>query len=158
MNRQMKLAFSFCYVLFSLVGGCATPERQLTREIIETPVDKRASVLARFPADKQLDIFMYAYTKMEPPRILAGELASNWRTTLPVVKAHLMTDTDEVTLSGMMMILSAVSSQYCSLEDRSDILTAASQAVGKIRAPHRELAEQQLKQIAHPEMHLPPCQ
>jgi hypothetical protein len=146
-----------CIFLYS-IGGCANPDRDLTREVIRLPVEERGQALSKFPAEKQLDLYMYAYTRMEPPVILAGEVASNWQTTLPVIKARLSTERYDHSLAGLMMILSAISSQYCSLAKRDDVLAVASQAVNKIEPPYRDLANEQLNQLMHPGKQLPPCQ
>jgi hypothetical protein len=145
-------------VLLALILGCSNPDKEAAWAIIRTPSEQRGQALSRLTPEKQVDIFVYADTKIEPPLILAGEVASNWKSTLPIVKQRLASETDSRILAGMMMILSATSSQYCSLSDREDVLSAASQAVNKIGAPYRDLAEKQLKEITQPQNRLSPCQ
>jgi len=57
-----------------------------------------------------------------------------------------------------MLALSAISSQYCSLAERNDVLVVAKQAVSRIGPPYRDLADRQLNLMKHPEKQLPPCQ
>jgi hypothetical protein len=146
----------FCVPL-ALASGCSYPDKEAAWEIIKMPPEQRGQALSRLSPEKQINIFVYANTKIEPPLILAGEVASNWKSTLPVVKQRLASETDARTLAGMMMILSVVSANYCSLSNREDVLSAASQAVNKLGEPYRDLAEKQLKEIAHPLNRLPPC-
>jgi hypothetical protein len=158
MRRLLTPLWMGLGVLLTLISGCSNPDKEAAWEIIRTPSEQRGQALSRLTPEKQVDIFVYADTKIEPPLILAGEVASNWKSTLPVVKQRLASETDSRILAGMMMILSATSSQYCSLSDREDVLSAASQAVNKIGAPYRDLAEKQLKEITHPQNRLSPCQ
>jgi len=157
MKRQMALICSCLGLFLTLISGCSNPDKEAAWEIIKMPTEQRGPALSRLAPEKQVDVFLYAYTQIEPPRILAGEVASNWKSTLPVVKNRLVSETNPPMLAGLMMILSAVSANYCALSEREDVLTAASQAVNKLGAPYRDLAEKQLKEIAHPEKQLPPC-
>lgn len=157
MKMRGALRFLLGYVLSSAISGCANPDKELTRELLSLPVEQRAQALSKFPAEKQLDLYMYAYNRMEPPVILAGEVARNWQTTLPVIKSRISTEKSDHLLAGLMMILSAMSSQYCSLAKRDDVLAVASQAVSKIGPPYRDLARKQLNEIRHPENQLPSC-
>ncbi len=158
MRRRLTPLWMGLGVLLALISGCSNPDKEAAWAIIRTPSEQRGQALSRLTPEKQVDIFVYADTKIEPPLILAGEVASNWKSTLPIVKQRLASETDSRILAGMMMILSATSSQYCSLSDREDVLSAASQAVNKIGAPYRDLAEKQLKEITHPQNRLSPCQ
>jgi hypothetical protein len=158
MKNQITGGIFIFILCISALPGCADSTRRLTYEIVSTPPEQRATVLSRLPAEKQLDVYEYAYRRMEPSVILAGEVASNWRTTLPAITDRLARNDSEQSLVGLMMILSAVSSQNCSLAKRNDTLLAASQAVSKISPPNRELAERQLKKIKNPDRDLPPCE
>lgn len=156
MKRRLHSGCAFG-VLLALISGCSDPDRETAWKIIKMSPEQRIQALSRLAPEKQVDIFVYAYTRIEPPTILAGEVASNWKSTLPVVKQRLTSETDDRILAGMMMILSATSAQYCSLSDREDVLSAASQAANKIGAPYRDLAEKQLEKITHPQNRLSPC-
>jgi hypothetical protein len=158
MKGQTTRRILISILCINALSGCADPTRKLTYEIVRTPPEQRATALSRLPAERQLDVYEYAYRRMEPSVILAGEVASNWRTTLPVITDRLARNNSEQSLVGLMMILSTVSSQNCSLAKRNDTLLAASQAVSKISPPYRELAERQLKKIKNPDSDLPPCE
>jgi hypothetical protein len=157
--RCRLTSLSICLVvLVASISWCSNPDKEAAWEIIKTPQEQRGQALSKLSPEKQVDVFVYADTKIEPPVILAGEVASNWKSTLPVIKQRLVSETDGGTLAGMMMILSAVSAQYCSLSGREDVLSVASQAVDKIDAPYRDLAKKQLREITHPQNQLSRCQ
>ena len=158
MRRRLTSLCMCIVVLPAWISGCSNPDKEAAREIIRTPREQRGQALSRLSPEKQVDVFVYADTKVEPAVILAGEVARNWKSTLPIVKQRLASETDARTLAGMMMILSATSAQYCSLSGREDILSVASQAVSKIDPPYRDLADKQLKEITHPQNQLPFCQ
>lgn len=140
-----------------LLIGCEAPERVVTLRIIKLPAEQRLAAMSDLPAEKQVDVFLYAQSRVEPPISLAGEVAHNWRSTLPVIRDRLATESREDHLAGLMLALSAISSTFCSVSDRSDVIIAASAAVEKIGPPHRELAEEQLKRVKYPSAVLPPC-
>jgi hypothetical protein len=128
-----------------------------TREIVKMPHEQREVVLSKLTGEEQIEVYLYAYTRMEPPVILAGEMASNWPSTLPVIAKRLKTEESETSLVGLMMVLSAISSHFCSLETNNDVLEGASQVVTKIKPPYRELADKQLKEMKEPNRQLPLC-
>jgi hypothetical protein len=154
---KTRLSARLLVALLTVVG-CGNPDAELTHQILNMPVEQRGVALSRLPGEKQVAVYLYAYNRTEPPVILAGELADNWRTTLPSITARLAREDKETSAVGLIMILSAISSQYCSLADRNDVLAVARQAVSKIGPPHRELAERQLNRMEHPEKQLSPCQ
>jgi hypothetical protein len=156
-KRRMTPIWSSLGVFLALALGCSNPDKEAAWEIIRMPPEQRGQALSRLPPEKQMDIFVYADTKIEPPMTLALEVASNWKSMLPVVTQRLASETDARTLPGLMMILFAVSANYCALSERDDVLIAASRAVKKIDAPYRDAAERQLKEITHPQNKLPPC-
>jgi hypothetical protein len=145
------------WIILLIFSGCTNPDKELTNEILNKPREQRGVALSRLSGEKQVDVYLYAYRRMEPPVILAGELADNWRTTLQPVTVRLAREDNETSAVGLMMILSAISSQYCSLAKRDDVLTAATEAISKIRQPYSELAERQLRLMKTPEKQLPPC-
>jgi hypothetical protein len=157
MKLQTSLVYSLSLALPLIVSGCRNPAKEATLEIIRMPAQQRERALSQLSPEQQLDVYVYADTKIDPPLILAQEIASNWKSTLPPVKNRLESETDGATLAGLVMILSAVSTDHCSLADREDVLSAASRAIAKIGIPYRELAEKQLREIAHPDNQLPPC-
>jgi len=144
-------------IVLLLVIGCADPEKELANKILRMPIEQRAGELSQLSAKQQVDVYLYVYRRTEPPVILAGELAKNWRATLPSITSRLENEQNETSIAALMLALSAVSSQYCSLAERNDVLAVAQQAVSRIGPPYRDLAERQLSLMKHPEKQLPPC-
>jgi hypothetical protein len=145
------------WTILLISGGCKNPDKELATEILNLPREQRGVALSRLSGEKQVDVYLYGYRRMEPPVILAGELADNWRTTLQPITDRLAREDNETSAVSLIMILSAISSQYCSLANRDDVLAAATQALSKIKPPYSELAERQLRLMKTPEKQLPPC-
>lgn len=145
-------------IVLLIVTGCTNPDKELADRILRTPREQRGLELSRLSGERQVDTYLYIYRRTEPPVILAGELAENWRTTLPSITSRLGKEANETSTVALMMALSAISSQYCSVADRKDVLTVAQQAVSRIGPPYKDLAERQLNRMEHPEKQLPPCQ
>jgi hypothetical protein len=154
--RSIQLIVRAC-LLSVIIVGCTTPVGKKTREIVKMSHEQREVALSKLTGEEQIEIYLYAYNRMEPPVILAGEMASNWPSTLPVIAKRLKTEESETSLVGLMMILSTISSHFCSLETNNGVLASASYAVTKIRPPYRELADQQLKEMKEPNRQLPQC-
>jgi hypothetical protein len=81
----------------------------------------------------------------------------NWKADLPIVKQRLASDSDG-RLAQLMPVLVAISSNYCSLAERKDVLSLVSQAIPRMGDLYRASAEEDLKRIVHPTKQLPPCQ
>ena len=157
----MKIRRTVCLMIPTVlltVVGCADPDKKLADKILTMHFDQRAVELSHLSGEQQVDLYLYVYRRTEPPVILAGELANNWRTTLPSITSRLENEQNETSTAALMLALSAISSQYCSLAERSDVLAVARQAVSRIGPPYRDLAERQLNLMKHPEKQLSPCQ
>lgn len=158
MMRMKPIATWLWFGCALLLLSCdPPPERSTALRILEMPTEQRLRAMSELPPEKQVDVFLYAYTSVEPPKILAGEVAQNWKVTLPVIKDRLAKESRESYLDGLMLTLSAISARYCSLADRTDVLLVASRAVEKIGPPYRELADEQLARLKQPSADLPPC-
>jgi hypothetical protein len=157
MNRTtIPLLVCVCS-LVSGCKGCADANAKQATEIIQLPPDQRRQALVRLSPDKQLDVYLYAATSVEPPLILANELASNGPPILPLVKDRLAAEVDERRFTQLMMILVAISASDCSLEKRQDILSVVEQAIPKMKEENRQSANHLLEAITHPMKQLPPC-
>jgi hypothetical protein len=106
---------------------------------------------------KQLDVYMAAAMKLEPPIPYQGYLAANWRTVLPVVKERLASESDG-RLAALMPILVIISGNFCSLAERNDVLSLISQAIPRVGELYRASVEEDLRKIAHPTKQLTPCE
>jgi hypothetical protein len=81
------------------VGSFADDAKQ-ARAILRLPSEQRRQALTQLTPDKQLDVYLYAATRVEPPLILANELAGNRQSILPRVKDRLASEVDERRLDG----------------------------------------------------------
>jgi hypothetical protein len=138
-------------------GGCTDPNAKHARAIIEMSPQQRRQALAELPPDKQLDVYLYAATRVEPPLILANELVANGPSILPQLKGRLASERDERRFTQLMLILVAISAGDCSLEKRRDVLGIVEQAIPKMKEDNKQLAEHLLAAVAHPPRQLPPC-
>jgi hypothetical protein len=138
-------------------SGCNDAEAKQARGIIQLPSEQRRQALAQLAPDKQLDVYLYAATRTEPPLILAAELASNRPSILPNVKERLAAEVDDRRFVQLMQILVAISASDCSLEKRKDILGIVELALPKMREDNRQQADHLLEAITHPVRQLPPC-
>jgi hypothetical protein len=102
-------------------------------------------------------VYLYAATRVEPPLILANELASNGHSILPSVKDRLASEVDDRRFTQLMVILVAVSASDCSLEKRTDILDVIKRAIPRMKEENKQLAIHLLEGITHPVRELPPC-
>lgn len=152
----MIVLVSVCSVLLDC-SGCADEDTKQARAIIQLSSDQRRQALARLAPDKQLDVYLYAATRVEPPLILANELASNGPSILPHLKARLVSEVDDRRFTQLMLILVAISSSSCSLEKRTDILKIVEQTIPKMEEENRQLANHLLEGITHPAKQLSPC-
>lgn len=144
-------------ILLLIAIGCANPEKKLADRVIRMPFEQRAVELSHLSGKEQVDLYLYIYHRTEPPVILAGELAKNWRTTLPSITSRLENEQNESSTAALMLALSAISSQYCSLAERYNVLAVAQQAVSRAGPPYKDLADRQLYLMKYPEKQLPPC-
>jgi hypothetical protein len=133
------------------------PIAERAEAIVHMPSEERRQAVSGLRPDEQLDVYMYAYTKMEPPKVLASEVASSWKTVLPILESRTTSETSSRKLAGLIMIFAAISYNECSLAGQQDVLATTSEAVTKISPPFRKVAEEQLREIAHPTKQLPPC-
>jgi hypothetical protein len=157
MSRLIISIFLCCWLMLFGFLGCTDPETKQARALVAMPSEQRRRALSELSPNRQLDVYLYAATKVEPGLLLTDELAGNWRAILPGLKERLASETDETRLSPLILILVAISSTQCSLAERSDILTVASQAVAKMSHRRRQLGEEQLRAVAHPGKQLAPC-
>ncbi len=118
---------------------------------------ERKQAFASMSPIKQMDVYMAAATKLEPPIPYQGYLGANWKSVLPLVKERLASESDG-RLAVLMPILVIISDNYCSLAERKDVLSLVSQAIPRMGDLYRASAEEDLKRIVHPTKQLPPCQ
>jgi hypothetical protein len=64
------------WIVVLILAGCTNPKKELTRQILDSPVEQRGLILANLSGEKQVDVYLYAYHKIEPPVILAAELVT----------------------------------------------------------------------------------
>jgi hypothetical protein len=119
---------------------------------------QRREAFAGLPPNKQLDVYLYAATKVEPGLIFSDDVASNWKSVLPVLKDRLVSEPSEANRLQLMWLLAAISDNYCSLVERKDVLTVAAQTVAGMGEPRKGSAAEPLRKITHPAKQLPPCQ
>lgn len=151
------LILGYVLIVFSAVSGCSSSEEKLAKSVVKMSADERSQTLSRLSPETQLYIYTYAYTRNEPPIILAKEIAADWKSVLPVLEARLKSENNETVLAGLIMILPVISANYCTLSGREDVLSAAAQAAAKLGPPYRELAEKQVEEIRHLDTNLPTC-
>lgn len=138
-------------------GGSTDFDAEKARTIVQLPADRRPKALAELPLNKQLDVYLYAATKIEPPLVLAKEVASNGPPILPFVRDRLASEADDRRFTQLMLILVAVSASQCSLEKRADILDVVHRAIPRMKEENKETANHLLEAIEHPAKQLPPC-
>jgi hypothetical protein len=128
---------------------------------MEMSPQQRREAFAGMPPNKQLDVYLYGSLRFEPGLMFSDEVASNWKSVLPVVKERLASEsTHNEDRTQLLWLLATISQNYCSLADRKDVLTAASQAIAGMDNAHRQYAEEPLNRISHPtnNKQLPSCQ
>jgi hypothetical protein len=123
--------------------------------IVKLPEWQRQGALAKMPAIKQMDVYLAGATA-DPPMVLQGYVAANWKVVLPVVKERLATESDG-RLAQLTPLFVTISDSYCSLADRVDVLTAVSQAIPRMAEYYQVAAEEDLKKISASAKRLPPC-
>ncbi len=157
MNRPAILVLVCVCSLLSGCSGCADANAKQARAIIQLPPEQRRQALVALAPDQQLDVYLYAATRVEPPLILATELASNGPSILPRLKDRLASEVDDRRFTQLMLILVAISASDCSLEKRRDILSVVEQAIPKMKEENRQLANHLLEAVTHPAKQLSPC-
>jgi len=157
MNSTSVLILSAVSLLSAVSAGCSSPDEKLARSVIRMTPEERRATLSHLRPETEIYVYTYAYTRNEPPLILASEIAPDWKSVLPVLSVRLKSERNEAILAGLIMVLPVISEHYCSLSGRDDILSAASQAATKLEPPYRELADKQIEEIRRPDAKLPPC-
>lgn len=165
-SKRILLLLSICTLLVVCLclTGCLTecgPDAREVRALTRMNPSQRRAVFASMSPNRQLDIFLYAALKMEPGRAFLDDVAVNWRTVLPIIKARLVSNsTRDAERTELLWLLATIADRYCSLAQRGDILTVASQAVAKMDPARKPYAEEPLRLITHPNLTkaLPPCQ
>jgi hypothetical protein len=157
MKRVALLALVWLSFALAGCGHSTDPNVEQAKAIIRLPVNQRPKALAELPLNKQLDVYLYAATRVEPPLVLAKEVASNGPSILPTVRDRLAAEADDRRFTQLMLILVAVSASQCSLEKRADILDVVQRAIPRMKEENRETANHLLEAIKHPEKQLPPC-
>ena len=156
MTRQTEIALvGLCLAL----AGCLPPldsDGQQALAIARMPAEEAQRAINKLSPDKQVDVYLAGGTQVEPPLMLQGYLAPNWRAVLPVVKARLASASSArvFELSNLLLI---ISQNFCSLAERDDVLSAVS-AAGPRAGPYRTSVEEDLKKILQPAKKLPTCQ
>ncbi len=157
MKGVTALAIVFVSLTFASCDGGPDADVKQARAIVQLPREQRRQALAALPPDKQLDVYLYAATRIEPPVILANELAMNGPSILPHVRDRLASERNDRRFTQLMLILVAISASDCSLEKRTDILGVIEQAIPRMSKADGELANHLLEGITHPLKQLPPC-
>jgi hypothetical protein len=140
----------------SLLSGCGPDARQ-ARAMRQITPQQRREAFASMPPEKQLDVYLIS-AGGEPGHIFSYDLASNWKSVLPVLKQRLSSQRGEAERVQLLWLLAAISENYCSLAERKDVLDAASRAVASMGASSKQYAQEPLRRVIHPTKQLPPCQ
>jgi|SRR5579883_121413 len=157
MKRALLLVLVCLSFALSGCGDSSDPDVERAKAIVRLSADQRQKALVELPLDKQLDVYLYAATKVEPPLVLAKEVASNGPSILLTVKNRLAAEADDRRFTQLMLILVAVSASHCSLEKRSDILDIVQRTIPRMKEENKETASHLLEAIKHPDKQLPPC-
>lgn len=128
-----------------------------TRRLIPMSSEQRRETLAALSPDQRLDVFLYAATRLEPPILLANEVAADAPGVLPALTSRMTTELDNARFAKLMLVLAAISTTRCSVEHREDILGIVRQGVSRISPEQRTLANQMLIAMERPAKELPPC-
>jgi hypothetical protein len=158
MNGLSEIAILFacaCLAMSACSGRMDSDVRQ-AKAIMRMPENQRQQAFDKITPSKQLDVYLAGATKVEPPIMLQGYLAANWRAVLPVVKERLASETD-ARLAQLTPVLVIISDSYCSLADRVDVLSAVSAAIPRMAEYNQVAAEQDLRNISQPAKRLTPC-
>ncbi len=155
------LALRSALVLFIglLTGcrGCMSPELAEVRRIKGMPVENRLHYFSSLPPERQIELYVFAATKIEPP-VLFLEVAPNWKRVLPVIKKRLGSEENELSRYQLLWLLAAISENYCALADRKDVLEAAELSIAVMHA-YRDLAREPLERIIQSRLKQhPPCE
>jgi hypothetical protein len=138
-----------CLFLTGCLTGCG-PDARTARAVMQMNPQQRREAFAAMPPNKQLDVFLYAALKFEPGKIFLDDVAVNWRSVLPFVKDRLASSaTSDAERIQLLWLLAAITDRYCSLGERQDVLTAASQSVAKMDDRHKAYAREPLTMILH---------
>lgn len=156
MNRLPMLATIFACLAITACSGLMDSDVRQAKAIMKLPEEQRPQAFAKMAPNKQLDVYLAGATKIEPPTMLQGYLAANWKSILPVVKERLASESDG-RLAQLTPVLVAISDSYCSLANRVDVLSAVSQAIPRMAEYYQVAAEEDLKNISQPAKRLPPC-
>lgn len=124
---------------------------------MKLPLEQRRQTLAKLPPETQVDLYVYAATKREPPFLL-GEIAENWKSVLPVVEKRLSTERSDEARYQLVWLLVAIAENYCFLSDQTDVLERASRAANDAGV-YSAGALDGLERLRHSHnLVLPPCQ
>lgn len=156
--KRLQIFFLFCTcLLFFGCSGCTNPDAEQARAIIRMSPQQRREAFAGLPPSKQLDVYLYAATKVEPGLIFSDDVAANWRSVLPVLKERLASESNEKSRLQLIWLLAAISDNYCSLAERKDVLGVASQATAAMGELRKTSADEALRKIANPPKQLSEC-
>ncbi len=132
-------------------------DAKIARSLIGMSTQQRAEVIRGLPVDEQLDVYLYAGTKIEPPLILANEVSAAGPRILTPLKDRLSAEPDDGRFVKLMLILVSVSANDCSLDKREDILAIVRLRVSKMQSGSRDTAAHLLDLITHPEKPMASC-
>ncbi len=148
----------------SLLSGCLTgcgPDAREARALAKMAPQQRRDAFASMPPGKQVDVYLYAALKFEPGVMFSDEVANNWKSILPIVKERLASkSTGDGRRTQLLWLLATISQNYCSLENRKDVLAVAAEAVTTMDEANKQYAVEPLRRITHPSINkqLQPCE
>jgi hypothetical protein len=162
-NSKIRLvAAAICICSLFSCQGCLDSNAKEARTIRRMSPQQRQQVLASLAPAQQVDIYISGATKFEPP-ILLPEVAANWRAVLPIVKERLLAENGQAARFQLLWLLVTINENYCSLVERQDILSAASQSVVAMKS-YKHVAQEPLERLTTysnptnlPPCNLPPC-
>jgi len=133
-----------CFLLCASTG-CGNPDAKQAKLIMEMPAGERRQALHSLPPDKEVAIYLYAATKIEPPKLLM-ETAADWERILPTVKERLLTEKDDLARFQLLWLLVNISENYCLVSSHTDLVDAAKKAVAEM-GPYKNAAQEPLNRI-----------
>ena len=154
-RRLFEPAIVFAWLAVSGCSWIVDSDVKQAQAIVKLPEWQRQDALAKMPPNKQMDVYLAGATA-DPPMVLQGYVAANWKTVLPAVKERLATESGG-RLAQLTPLLVTISDSYCSLADRVDVLTAVSQAIPRMAEYYQVAAEEDLRKISTRAKRLPPC-
>ncbi len=157
--KRIKILVLVC-VAFLVAGysGCTDPQMKEAKAIVRMPPTERRQALAALSPERQLDVYVFAASNVEPPLLLAGDIAPHGQLVLPALKRRLASEQNEVRFTQLLLILVAMSAETCSLEQRNDVLDVVRQRIERMTTSNKQLADHLVGQITHPTNKLNPCE